>query len=105
MLVNHTRVFHNEANNKMEEPSIASETDKENFAYDDNANKEDSQPADEPRGAAVKKKVASFPEGECYELLLMDIVDRHSAHLPPRGEKESTGRWWSQISMLQQGQM
>jgi hypothetical protein len=94
MLVNHTRVFHNEANNKMEEPSIASETDKENFAYDDNANKEDSQPADEPRGAAVKKKVASFPEGECYELLLMDIVDRHSAHLPPRGEK---GKHWTMV--------
>ena len=36
ILVNHTRVFHNNANNKMEEPSIACDTDKENFTYNDN---------------------------------------------------------------------
>ena len=36
MLVNHTRVFHNNANNKMEEPSIVCDTDEENFTYNDN---------------------------------------------------------------------
>jgi hypothetical protein len=31
---------------------------------------------------AVEKK---FPEGDCYEELLMEIVDKNNAHAPPKG--------------------
>ena len=70
----------------MEDPPISPDVNHDNK----DASKENSpQPEDELRGAAgVKKKVALFPEGECYELLLMEIVDRNSAHVPPRGGGE-----------------
>ncbi len=71
---------------------IACDADKENLSYKNNANKENSQPADESRGAVVRKKVALFPEGEYYQLLLMDIGDCHSAHLPSRGERNALNK-------------
>ena len=77
-------------------------------AITNDANKENRQPNEPPpaRSArSLKKKVASFPEGECYELLLMDIVDRNSAHLPPRGAK---GKLWTKVVadlMQPQGQI
>ena len=71
--------------NTMEEPPISPDVNHDN----EDSNKENSpQPEDALSCAAgVKKKVASFHEGECYELLHMEIVDRNSAHVPPRGEK------------------
>ena len=40
---------------------------------------------------AVKKK---FPEGDCYEELLMEIVDKNSAHVPPKG---GIGKYWTNM--------
>lgn len=59
-----------------------------------NEDKENSPPEETTRAGAVRKKVASFPEGEGYELLLMDIVDRNSAHIPPRGK---IGKYWTKV--------
>jgi hypothetical protein len=41
-------------------------------------------------GSAKKK----FPEGESYELLLMEIVDKNNAHIPPKG---GIGKYWTKV--------
>ncbi|KAI2506707.1 hypothetical protein MHU86_7708 [Fragilaria crotonensis] len=51
-------------------------------------------PPQEKGTAGGKKKAASFPEGESYELLLMEIVDRTNAHIPPKG---SIGQYWTKV--------
>jgi hypothetical protein len=61
---------------------LATSLDKENY------------PPQEKILAGCKKKAASFPEGESYELLLMEIVDRTNAHIPPKG---SIGQCWTKV--------
>jgi hypothetical protein len=47
-------------------------------------NKENCPPQQE-KSASGKKKAASFPEGELYKLLLMEIVDKNNGHISPKG--------------------
>ena len=61
---------------------LATSLDKENY------------PPQEKSTAGGKKKAASFPEGERYELLLMEIVDRTNAHIPPKG---SICKYWTKV--------
>ena len=40
------------------------------------------------------KKAASFPEGELYELLLMEIVEKNNAHIPLEGR---ISKYWTKV--------
>ena len=46
------------------------------------------------RGALPAKKAASFPEGELYELLLMEIVEKNNAHIPLEGR---ISKYWTKV--------
>ena len=48
----------------------------------------------EKRSAVVGSAKKKIPEGERYELLLMEIVNKNNAHIPPKG---GISKYWTQV--------
>ena len=60
-------------------------------------NKENTCPpgqTQEKKSIVVGSTKKKFPKGKCYELMLMEIVDKNNAHLPPKG---GIGKYWTKV--------